>query len=128
MRLLIDTQLLIWAGEDVGRLPCRAVTLLTDPAYQLLFSSLAIAEIAIKHGQGRSDFPFEPGRVRAALRANDYVELPLTSEHGVRLGQLPPIHRDPFDRLMIAQALVEGIPFVTADKVLAGYPGQVTLV
>lgn len=128
MRLLIDTQLLIWAGEDVGRLSRAAVALLTDEDNQFLFSAIAIVEIAIKHAQGRRDFPFEPGRVRAALLANEFLELPLSSEHGVRLGQLPPIHKDPFDRLMIAQALAEGVPFVTADRLLAGYPGQVIIV
>ena len=67
MRLLVDTQLLIWAGEDAGRLSHDARTLLTDPAHNLLFSSLAIAEIAIKRGLGRPDFAYDPRRVRAAL-------------------------------------------------------------
>lgn len=128
MRLLIDTHLLLWAGHDVERLSHEAAALIGNPLHQPLFSSLAVAEIAIKHAQGRKDFPFQSAQVRAALLASAFEELPLTGRHATRLADLPPIHKDPFDRLMVAQALAEGIAFVTADAVLAQYPGQIMVV
>ena len=125
---LIDTHLLIWALLRSRQLSRRAAALIEDPSHRLLFSPVSIAEIAIKHAQGRADFPVEPRRSWQTLIANDFHELGLTSAHAALLGSLPPVHKDPFDRLMIAQALAEGVPFVTADAVLAGYPGQVMVV
>ena len=125
---LIDTHLLIWSLLRAPRLSRRAVALIEDPAHRLLFSAVSIVEIAIKYAQGRPDFPVDPGITRRTLLENDYHELPLTSLHGERVGTLPPVHKDPWDRLMIAQALAEGMPFVTADASLANYPGQVIVV
>lgn len=93
-----------------------------------LFSPLSIAEIAIKTARGRPGFSADAARVRAELLTDGLAELPLSSAHAARLADLPPVHKDPFDRLMVAQALAEGVPFVTADTVLAGYPGQIVVV
>ena len=93
-----------------------------------LFSPLSVAEVAIKRAKGSADFDVDPLWLRADLLENGYSELPLTSAHAARLIALPPIHKDPFDRLLVAQALVEGLPLVTADALLAEYPGQVIVV
>ena len=128
MKLLIDTQIFLWASVASPKLSPRATTLLNEHSGNLLYSPLGLAEIVMKRAKGYQDFQFDAERVRRGLLANGYVELPLTSLHAARLGHLPPIHKDPFDRLMIAQALAEGVPFVTADAVLAAYPGQVVVV
>jgi len=82
-------------------------------------------EIAIKNSLGREDFRVEPRLLRRALLDNGYTELPVTSEHAVNVDALPPLHKDPFDRLLIAQALVEGITLLTADAQVARYRGSV---
>lgn len=128
MKALVDTNLLIWMGEEPRRLSRRATAILGDPGRELLFSALSVAEVAIKYALGRPDFRIEPELFRQALLREEFGELPLTGVHASRLADLPPVHRDPFDRLMIAQALAEGVPFVTADPVLSGYPGQVIVV
>lgn len=128
MKRLFDTQILIWAADGSSRLSRDAIALLLDPNSQRLFSPLSVVEVAIKRAKGSVDFDVNPVWLRTDLLDNGYAELPLTSGHAARLFELPPIHKDPFDRLMIAQALAEGVPFVTADRLLAGYPGQVIIV
>lgn len=128
MRLLIDTHLLLWAAGDPGRLSGRARTLLDDPANELVFSAASLWEVAIKRGLGRDDFRVDARLLRRGLLDNGYGELPLTSQHAVAIDGLPPIHRDPFDRILVAQAMVEGITLLTADPVVAQYPGPVSLV
>jgi PIN domain nuclease of toxin-antitoxin system len=82
-------------------------------------------EVAIKRGLGREDFRVDPRLLRRGLLDNGYRELPITSEHAVAVDGLPPIHKDPFDRLLVAQATVEGIALLTADPLVARYPGPV---
>jgi len=125
VKLLLDTQLLLWAAGQPERLSARAKRQLNDPANELLFSAASIWEITIKTSLGRDDFRVEPRVLRRALLDNGYVELPITSEHAVSVDTLPPIHKDPFDRLLLAQALVEGITLLTADAQLARYRGPV---
>jgi len=125
VKLLIDTQLLLWAAGQPERLSARAKRELNDPGNELLFSAASIWEITIKTSLGRDDFRVEPRVLRRALLDNGYVELPVTSEHAVSVDTLPPIHKDPFDRLLLAQALVEGITLLTADAELARYRGPV---
>jgi PIN domain nuclease of toxin-antitoxin system len=125
VKLLLDTQLLLWAAGQPERLSARAKRQLNDPANELLFSAASLWEIAIKTGLGRDDFRVEPRVLRRALLDNGYVELPITSEHAVNVDGLPPLHKDPFDRLLLAQALVEGITLLTADAQLARYRGPV---
>jgi PIN domain nuclease of toxin-antitoxin system len=128
MKLLLDTHLLLWAAGLPNRLSPAARTLIDSSANELLFSAASIWEVAIKRGLGRSDFQADPRLLRRGLLDNGYSELPVLSDHVVVIESLPPIHKDPFDRLLIAQATVEGITLLTADSVVAQYPGPVRMV
>lgn len=125
MKLLLDTQLLLWAAGTPQRLSGQARPLLEDPANELLFSPVSLWEIAIKRGLGRADFQVDARVLRRGLLDNGYVELPLTGEHAVAIEGLPPLHKDPFDRILVAQAMVEGVVLLTADTMVAQYPGPV---
>jgi PIN domain nuclease of toxin-antitoxin system len=125
MKLLLDTHLLLWAARKPNRLPATARKLIDNPANELLFSAASVWEVAIKRGLGRSDFQADPRLLRRGLLDNGYTELPILSDHVVAMESLPPIHKDPFDRLLVAQATVEGITFLTADSIVAEYPGPV---
>jgi len=125
MKLLLDTHLLLWAAGEPDRLPSPARALLEDPANELIFSVASLWEITIKCRLGRRDFSVDPRLLRRGLLDNGYGELPVTSEHAVALDSLPPIHKDPFDRILVAQATVEGIALLTVDPVLARYAGPV---
>lgn len=125
MKLLLDTHLLLWAAGYPGRLPAAARTLLDDPQNEPIFSSASLWEVAIKHGLGRGDFRVDARLLRRGLLDNGYDELPVTSEHAVTLDSLPPIHKDPFDRILVAQSMVEGITLLTTDPLVAQYPGPV---
>jgi len=128
MKLLIDTHLLLWAAEGFERLPLRAQTLMSVPENELFFSAASLWEIVIKSSLNRKDFKVDPRLLRRGLLDNGYSELPVLSEHAVAVGCLPPIHKDPFDRLLIAQAIVEGITLLTADAHLTKYSGPVQYV
>lgn len=128
MKLLLDTHLLLWAAGQPARLPVTATKLIDSPANELLFSAASIWEVAIKRGLGRSDFQADPRLLRRGLLDNGYGELPILSDHVVAIENLPPIHKDPFDRLLVAQASVEGITLLTADTVVAQYPGPIRVV
>jgi PIN domain nuclease of toxin-antitoxin system len=123
MKLLLDTQILLWAAGEPKRLSAAARKLLLDQRHELLFSAASLWEIAIKSTLGREDFQVEPRLLRRGLLDNGYVEVPITSQHAVSIDLLPPLHKDPFDRLLLAQALSEGLTLVTADAQLARYPG-----
>ena len=125
MKLLLDTQLLLWAAAHPRRLSAAARKLINDPQHELLFSAASLWEITIKNSLGRDDFRVEPRVLRRGLLDNGYVELPITSEHAVSATALPELHRDPFDRLLIAQATCEGITLVTADAIVGQYPGPI---
>ena len=125
MKLLLDTHLLLWAAGSPDRLPELARSLFEDPGNELLFSAASLWEIAIKRGLGRSDFQVDARVLRRGLLDNGYDELAVTSEHAVAIDSLPPIHRDPFDRILVAQSLVEGITLVTADETVAKYAGPI---
>ena len=99
--------------------------LLLDPHNTLVFSAASLWEITIKNGLGREDLRVEPRVLRRALLDNGYHELPITSEHAVSVEGLPPLHRDPFDRLLVAQAQCEGFTLVTADAQVARYSGPI---
>ena len=125
MKLLLDTQLLLWTAGQPERLSAAAIKLLRNPRNELLFSAASLWEIAIKRGLGREDFRVEPRLLRRGLLDNGYTELTINSQHAVSIDSLPSIHKDPFDRLLFAQALTEGITLVTTDGRLASYPGPV---
>ena len=125
MKLLLDTQLLLWAAGQPGKLSKPARRLVEDPGNELLFSAASPWETAIKNTLGREDFRVEPRLLRRGLMDNGYVELPVNSQHAVGIDALPPLHKDPFDRILLSQALTEGITLVTHDAQLARYPGPV---
>jgi PIN domain nuclease of toxin-antitoxin system len=125
MKLLLDTHLLLWAAGEPGRLPARARALIKDLANELIFSAASLWEIAIKCRLGRHDFRVDPRLLRRGLLDNSYGELPITSEHAVAVESLPPLHKDPFDRILVAQATVEGITLLTSDPLVAQYRGPV---
>jgi PIN domain nuclease of toxin-antitoxin system len=128
VRLLLDTHLLIWLAMFPDRLSEAARTLVDDPRNEPIFSAASIWEAAIKSAQGRVDFRIDPRLLYRGLLDNGYTELPVTSQHALNIGTLPAIHKDPFDRLLLAQAIGEGITLLTADAQLAQYPGPVRLV
>jgi PIN domain nuclease of toxin-antitoxin system len=96
-----------------------------DAGNQLAFSAASFWEIAIKRGLGRSDFRVDPRLLRRGLLDNGYSELLVGSDHALAMDGLPPLHKDPFDRILIAQAMVEGITLLTADALIAKYPGPI---
>lgn len=128
MRLLLDTHLLLWAADSLERVPVGARALMADLENELLFSVASIWEVAIKSGLNRPDFQVDARLLRRGLIDNGYVELPISGEHAVEVDALPLIHRDPFDRLLIAQATVEGFVLLTNDVTLKRYRGPVQLV
>ncbi len=123
MKLLLDTHLLLWAAGGPDRLSADARALISEAESELIFSAASLWEIAIKSGLGRDDFQVDARLLRRGLLDNDYDELPIRSEHVVAIGSLPPIHKDPFDRILVAQAMVEGITLLTSDPLVARYPG-----
>lgn len=125
MKLLLDTHLLLWAAGSPDLLPTSARPLLEDAQNELLFSAASLWEIAIKSGLGRSDFKVDARVLRRGLLDNGYQELVITSEHAVFIDSLLPLHKDPFDRILVAQASVEGITLLTTDSLVAQYPGPV---
>lgn len=125
MKLLLDTHLLLWAALQPEKLSAAAHSLLDDSNNELLFSAASLWEIAIKQGLRRRDFQVDPRLLRRSLLDNGYIELPVLSEHAVAIDALPPLHKDPFDRILVAQAMTEGITLLTSDHQLAQYPGPV---
>jgi PIN domain nuclease of toxin-antitoxin system len=125
MKLLLDTHLLLWAAGEPKRLPKGVSTLLEDRDNELLFSAASLWEVVIKSGLGRKDFRVQARLLRRGLLDNGYSELPILSDHVVAIESLPPIHKDPFDRVLVAQATVEGITLLTNDPVVAQYPGPI---
>ena len=125
MKLLVDTHLLLWASVASPRLSRSARKLISDPANELVFSVASIWEISVKHAKGLSSFHAAPGTIWDGLLRNGYTELAVLGKHAVAVGNLPLIHKDPFDRILIAQSMVEGITLLTSDATLARYPGSI---
>lgn len=121
MNLLLDTHLLLWVAGSPERLSEAARSLLLDPANEPWFSAASVWEIAIKEGLGRQDFRVDTRRLWRLLQSHGYQEVPVRGEHAVAVRGLPPLHRDPFDRLLIAQARVEGLTLLSADPLVARY-------
>lgn len=121
MKLLLDTHLLLWAAGEPDKLSASARTALLDEANKLFFSSASVWEIVIKRGLGRDDFRVDPLRLRRMLVVHGYTELPITADHALAVDQLPLLHKDPFDRILMAQARAEGMMLVTVDAQLSRY-------
>ena len=125
LRLLLDTRIALWAIADSRRLSKAARDLICSPQASIWVSAATIWEIAIKHALGKGDMPQSSAEVLRYFRDSGYRFLPVEPEHAAAVEALPAIHRDPFDRLLIAQAAHEGMILLTGDAVLAKYPGSV---
>ena len=125
MNLLLDTHLLIWSAFDTGRMSDKARELINDGDNVLHFSAMSLWEIAIKTARNSADFSVDPKRLQYLLAVNGFVEVVMTSEHAIVAGQLPLLHRDPFDRALIAQARCEGLILMTADSAINLYEGPI---
>ncbi len=128
MRLLLDTHILLWTIAESRRLSAEARALIGDAGSDMIFSVVSLWEVAIKTGRGRDDFQIDVGSLRRQLLDNGYAELAVAGAHVVALAALPPLHKDPFDRMLVAQAMAEGVTLLTADPAVARYPGPVRLV
>jgi PIN domain nuclease of toxin-antitoxin system len=125
MRLLLDTQLLIWATARSARVPETARAMILDEGNMLTFSPISIWEVAIKTSLGKDDFQVDPAVLRRALLDAGYEETPVTGEHAVAVQALPTIHKDPFDRMLIAQAIIDGAMLLSTDGSMARYGSPV---
>ena len=123
--MLLDTQLLLWAAGQPERLPVAARSMIDDDRNQPMFSAASLWEVAIKSSLGRDDLRADARLLRRGLLDNGYDELAIGGDHAVAVTNLPPIHKDPFDRMLVAQAAIEGILLLTADPVVTQYPGPV---
>ena len=128
MKLLLDTHLLLWVAGHPQKISNVARLLIEAPENELFFSAASIWEIAIKNNLGREDFQVNSRILRRELIDNDYNDLSISSEHTLAIDTLPNIHRDPFDRILIAQSMVEGITLLTTDNIVAQYPGPIRMV
>jgi PIN domain nuclease of toxin-antitoxin system len=125
LKLLLDTHLLLWAAGPFDRLSEAARQLIDDTGNELIFSVASLWEAAIKSAQGRDDFRVDVRLLRYRLLSNGYRELTISGEHAIAAGALPPLHKDPFDRMLVAQSIVEGITLLTVDPQIARYSAPV---
>jgi PIN domain nuclease of toxin-antitoxin system len=128
MKVLPDSHILAWFAEDDAKLSDEMRDTLEDSENEIFFSSASIWELTIKRGLNRRGFNIEPRIMHRALLENGFNELVVNSRHAFMLEALPPIHKDPFDRIRIAQATAEGMLFLTSDEMLARYPGPIRFV
>ena len=126
MKLLLDTHILLWLAADM--LPPAAAEYVVDESNELYFSPASIWEIVIKRGLGRPDFEVDPHLLYSGLMENGYEQLMINAQHTLLTGTLPMFHKDPFDRILLAQSISEGISLLTADAIMAKYPAPVILV
>jgi PIN domain nuclease of toxin-antitoxin system len=127
-RFLVDTQLLLWNVYGSRKLPARVARLFRDGRHRFFYSAASLWEITIKASRGREDFVADTAAIRDTLEANGFEELPVTGQHAVALAALPPIHADPFDRMLVAQAIVEPMALITSDARLGAYPATIEVV
>jgi len=128
MNLLLDTHILLWAAADPAKLSSETTNLISNKDNRLYFSAASIWEVVIKNGLHRPDFFVDSHILRRGLVDNGYLELPISTQHTLALSHLPDIHKDPFDRILVAQAETEGFLLLTSDELIAQYPGPVRLV
>jgi PIN domain nuclease of toxin-antitoxin system len=121
VRILLDTHILLWALIDPAKLNTDVRATLEDPEHEVLFSAASVWEMSIKFALGRADFQAPPATIVEAALASGFVELPVRSAAALKVASLPHLHRDPFDRLLIAQAMTEPAALYTADTQLAAY-------
>jgi len=121
MRLLLDTHVLLWAVIEPSRLRAQVRMTLEDPVNEVLFSAASVWEMAIKAALGRADFQVSPRAILEAALETGFTELPVLSAAALRVTDLPHHHRNPFDRLLVAQAMTEPAVLYTADATLCAY-------
>jgi PIN domain nuclease of toxin-antitoxin system len=122
VKYLLDTHLLLLAAQGSDRMSETARALILDEGNELLFSAASLWEITIKSELGRNDFVVNPALLLRGLVEQGYTELAISARHGIAVANLAPIHKDPFDRILLAQALSEGVTLLTSDETVAGYP------
>nr|WP_163503403.1 type II toxin-antitoxin system VapC family toxin [Halomonas socia] len=125
MNLLLDTHVLLWAAAEPEKLSADAEELITDSTNRLYFSAASLWEVVIKNSLQRPDFHADPHLLRRGLLDNGYSELSISAQHTLGVARLPLIHKDPFDRILVAQAEAEGFLLLTADALVAQYPGPI---
>ncbi|MDE1159873.1 MAG: type II toxin-antitoxin system VapC family toxin [Neorhizobium sp.] len=125
---MLDSHMLVWLVGASDRLPAKARIAIENPSNLIFFSSASIWELQIKHSTGRARLALPPVILHQVLVSNQFHEVPVTSQHGLRTAALPPIHRDPFDRILIAQAMAEDMLLLTSDQMVGRYPGPIMLV
>jgi PIN domain nuclease of toxin-antitoxin system len=128
LSFLLDTHILVWLNLHPERISAKARALLEDQANLLMFSAISIYEVTIKANLERPDFRVDPTSFRDNLIENEFEELPFTSEHALAAHRLPLLHKDPFDRALVAQAISAQLTLLTADAKVAAYPGPIILV
>ncbi len=128
MRILLDTHIILWTSLKTRRLSEQARAVLSEAGNSLVFSVASLWEIAIKRALDRPGFQVDPHLLRRGLLDNGYTDLPVTSVHALAVTALPAIHKDPFDRILVAQATAEGMVLLTSDATVARYPGPIRLV
>lgn len=121
MRILFDTHVLLWAAGDPGRLSDRARSIILDPENSLYFSVATVWEVVIKSRLGRDDFRVDSEKLVRMLLSRDYQSLPIDMAHVLKLQSIPHFHKDPFDRILLAQARSEDMTLMTADRKLLQY-------
>ena len=125
MRLLLDTHIALWAITDSPKLPKQVRELISMPATEVYVSAASVWEIAIKHSLGRSNMPVSGAEASRYFTESGYILLPVTAEHAAATETLPPIHADPFDRMLVCQAILHGLAILTPDERIAQYPVRV---
>lgn len=125
MKFLLDTHIVLWLPILDRRLSALARSILNDRNNEFTFSAASVWEVAIKGGLGKPNFKVSAPAIRREMIEHGYAELPVHGQHAVAVYSLPPIHKDPFDRILIAQSIVEGITLLTADSTIAKYPGPI---
>ena len=118
---LLDTHVLLWAAQESSSLGDRSRRIIADPRNELWVSVVTVWEMVIKNGLGRADFRVDPSAVRDRAMLAGYRELPVRGQHALGVADLPPIHTDPFDRMLLAQARAEGMLLLTADSKVLQY-------
>ncbi len=128
MKILLDSHLLVWLAAATTKLPPAARVFIEDNENTLFFSSASVWELMVKYSLGKNDIPVHPRVLHRALLDNGFAELPITSEHAFTVESLASIHKDPFDRILIAQSMTEGMLLLTSDETIARYNGPIRLV